>query len=136
YRVRELLQLGMGRWVDGSGIDWWDVLSLMIEPDLRCLMLVGGLARELPTGCELYASRSSPLAATLQTFTGSKQVKVETGFRPGMRWDKHYREHFVRRRLARRRRNSKHPVVLLPSAYVNVSRTAASYAALLPGENF
>jgi len=157
HRVRELLQLGMGRWVDGSGIDWWDVLSLMIEPDLRCLMLVGGLARELPTGCELYASRSSPLAATLQTFTGSKQVKVETGFRPGMRWAKHYRdvftqldqaqmsqafqdkfdrEHFVRRRLARRRRNSKHPVVLLPSAYVNVSRTAASYAALLPGENF
>ena len=26
--------------------------------------------------------------------------------------------------------------MLLPSAYVNVSRTAASYAALLPSENF
>ncbi len=57
-RVRNLLQLGMGQWVDGSGIDWWDVLSLMIEPDLRQLMLIGRLAGELPTGCEIYASRS------------------------------------------------------------------------------
>jgi hypothetical protein len=157
HRVRELLQLGMGQWVDGSGIDWWDVLSLMIEPDLRQLMLIGRLARELPGGCELYASRPSPLAAALQTLTGAKQVRVETGLRPGMRWAKHYRdvftqldraqmsqafqdkfdrEHFVRRRLARRRRKSKHPVVLLPSAYVNVSRTAASYAALVPSEKF
>ncbi len=156
-RVRELLQLGMGQWVDGLGVDWWDVLSLMIEPDLRQLILIGRLAQELPTGCELFASRSSPLAVALQTFTGAKQVRVETGLRPGMRWAKHYRDiftqldraqmsqafqdkfdrqHFVRRRLARRRRSSQHPVVLLPSAYVNVSRTAASYAALLPSEKF
>jgi hypothetical protein len=157
HRVRELLQLGLGRWMDGSGLAWWDVLSLMIEPDLRQLMLIGRLARELPAGCELHASRSSTLATALQTFTGSKQVSLDSGFRPGMRWAKHYRdvftqldgaqisqafqdkfdrEHFVRRRLARRRRSLKHPVVLLPSAYVNVSRTAASYAALLPSEKF
>jgi hypothetical protein len=157
HRVRELLQLGMGQWVDGLGIDWWDVLSLMIQPDLRQLMLVGRLARELPAGSELYASRSSPLAVALQTFTGAKQIRVQAGFRPGMRWAKHYRdvfsqldraqmsqafqdmfdrEHIVRRRLARRPRSSKHPVVLLPSAYINVSRTAASYAALLPRERF
>jgi hypothetical protein len=52
HRIRDLLQLGMGQWTDGLGIDWWDVLSLMIEPDLRQLMLVGRLARELPAGCE------------------------------------------------------------------------------------
>ena len=157
HRVRELLQLGLGQWVDGSGIDWWDVLSLMIEPDLRQLMLIGRLAHELPAGCELYASRSSTLASALQTFTGGKQISRAGGFRPGTRWARHYRdvftqldraqmsqafqdkfdrEHFVRRRLAGRRRSSKHPVVLLPSAYVNVSRTAASYAALLPGDSF
>jgi hypothetical protein len=157
HRIRELLQLGMGQWTDGLGIDWWDVLSLMIEPDLRQLMLVGRLARELPAGCELYSSRSSTLATALQALTGAKKVRVETGFRPGMRWARHYRdvfsqldtaqmsqafqdkfdrEHFVRRRLARGRRSSEHPVLLLPSAYVNVSRTAASYAALLPGEKF
>ena len=40
-----------------SGIDWWDVLSLLIEPDLRQLILIGRLARELKGGCELSASR-------------------------------------------------------------------------------
>ena len=157
HHVRELLQLGMGQWVDGFGIDWWDVLSLMIEPEIRQFMLVGRLARELPAGCELYASRSTRLATALQTFTGATQVRAEGGSRPVTRWARHYRdifsqldtaqmsqafqdkfdrEHLVRRRLARSRQTSRHPVVLLPSAYINVSRTAASYAALLPSEKF
>jgi hypothetical protein len=155
--VRELLQLGMGQWMDSFGIDWWDVLSLMIEPDIRQLMLVGRLARELQAGCELYATRSTSLATALQTLTGAKPVRVVAGSRPITRWARHYRdifsqldraqmsqafqdkfdrEHLVRRRLARSRQTSRQPVVLLPSAYVNVSRTAASYAALLPGEKF
>ncbi len=156
HRVRDLLQLGVGQWLDGSGIDWWDVLSLMIEPQLRQLMLIGRLARDLNGGCELFASRSTPLATALQSFTGAKQVRVEA-FRPVRRWAQHYRDvfsqldgaqmsqafqdkfdrtHVVRRRLAGVRRTCGNPVVLLPSAYINVSRTAASYAALLPGEKF
>ena len=156
-RVRELLQLGMGRWVDASGIDWWDVLSLLIEPDLRQLILIGRLARELKGGCELYASRSGAAATALQALTGAQSVRIEAGFHPVRRWAQHYRsvfaqldraqisqvvqdkfdrEHGLRRRLARRRRAPGNPVVLLPSAYVNVSRTAVSYAALLPRENF
>lgn len=155
-RVRELLRLGMHHWVDALGIDWWDVLSLLIESDLRQLMLIGRLARELKSGCELDASRSSRLATALQALTGTKQVSLEAGFRP-LQWARHYRdvfsqldtaqisqsfqdkfdrEHLVRRRLARKRRASSDPMVLLPSAYVNVSRTAVSYAALLPGEKF
>ena len=74
-RVRELLQLGMGRWVDASGIDWWDVLSLLIEPDLRQLILIGRLARELKGGCELYASRSGAAATALQALTGAQPVR-------------------------------------------------------------
>ena len=156
-RVRELLQLGMGQWVDASGIDWWDVLSLLIEPDLRQLILIGRLARELKSGCELYASRSSAAATALQALTGAKYIRVEAGFHPIRRWAQHYRnvfaqldtaqitqifqdkfdrEHQWRRRLVHNRRPPRHPVVLLPSAYVNVSRTAISYAALLPSENF
>ena len=157
HHVRELLQLGMGQWVDGFGIDWWDVLSLMIEPDLRQLTLMGRLAQELRGGCELYASRSTALATALQSLTGAKPVRMASGFRPGMRWARHYRsvfsqldagqmsqafqdkfdrQHSMRRRLSSSRRSSKEPVVLLPSAYINVSRTAASYAALLPAEKF
>ena len=75
-RIRELLQLGTGRLVDGLGIDWWDVLSLLIEPDLRQLILIGRLARELKSGCELSASRSSAAATALQALTGAKYVRL------------------------------------------------------------
>jgi hypothetical protein len=156
-RIRELLQLGTGGMVDASGIDWWDVLSLLIEPDLRQLILLGRLARELKGGCELSASRSNTAATALQALTGAKQVRLEAGFHPIRRWAQHYRnvfaqldraqisqvvqdkfdrEHRMRRRLAPGRRTPGNAVVLLPSAYVNVSRTAVSYAALLPGESF
>ena len=156
-RIQELLQLGTGGMVDASGIDWWDVLSLLIEPDLRQLILLGRLARELKGGCELSASRSNTAATALQALTGAKQVRLEAGLHPIRRWAQHYRnvfaqldraqisqvvqdkfdrEHRMRRRLAPGRRTPGNAVVLLPSAYVNVSRTAVSYAALLPGESF
>ena len=156
-RIRELLQLGTGRMVDGLGIDWWEVLSLLIEPDLRQLILIGRLARELKNGCELSASRPSAAATALQALTGATYVGLEAGFHPFRRWAQHYRnvfaqldpaqisqvvqdkfdrEHRLRRRFAHGRRTPGNPVVLLPSAYVNVSRTAVSYAALLPSESF
>ena len=156
-RIRDLLQLGLGQWVDSLGVDWWDVLSLMIEPELRQLMRIGRLAKALDAGCELFSSRSTGLVKALQTLLGADHVSLETGIRPVMRWARHYRdaffrldtaqirqvfqdkfdrEHAVRRRFARNRRVSGDPVVLLPSAYVNVSRTAASYAGLLPGQKF
>jgi len=111
----------------------------------------------LEAGCELHASRSTGLVKALQTLIGAGHVSLESGAGPVTRWAQHYRdafsrldtaqitqvfqdkfdrEHMVRRRFARNRRVSGRPVVLLPSAYINVSRTAASYAALLPEEKF
>jgi hypothetical protein len=155
--VRRLLQLGMGQIVDAFGVDWWDVLSLLIEPELHQLMLVDRLSRELERGCELHASRSTNVAIALQALVGAKRIHVEASLRPLMLRVRHYRDvfsqldsaqmrqafqdkfdrqHLVRRRFASSRQTSRHPVVLLPSAYVNVSRTATSYAALLPDEKF
>lgn len=157
HELRELLQFGMGQMVDSSGIDWWDVLSLMIEPELRQLLLLGRLAHEGEPDCELHASRPMLLATALQSMTGARSVTIEKEFKPVVRWAKHYRdvffqldrtqitqafqdkfdrEHLLRRRFTRIRKASRHPVVLLPSAYINVSRTAVSYAALLPDEKF
>jgi hypothetical protein len=162
HHLRELLRLGMGGMVDESGIDWWDVLSLMIEQDLRQLVLISRLGRELEpdcnkSGCEFYASRSMPLATALQKLSGATVITLGSGFRPVVRWARHYRtvfsqldatqftqafqdrfdrEHRVRRRFARAIRISARPVVLMPSAYINVSRTAVSYAALLSEEKF
>jgi len=157
HRIRKLLQLGLGRWVDNLGIDWWDVLSLMIEPNLRQLIRIRLLAKELEAGCELHASRPGGLVKALQMLIRAEQVHLEKGVGPVRRWAQHYRdafsrldteqirqvfqdkfdrEHTVRRRFAGNRRVSGDAVVLLPSAYVNVSRTASSYAGLLPSQKF
>jgi hypothetical protein len=50
--------------------------------------------------------------------------------------DKFDPQHAVRRRLASRERGLGYPVILLPSAYISVSRMALSYAASLPDINF
>jgi hypothetical protein len=50
--------------------------------------------------------------------------------------DKFDGDHSIRRRFAARGGNPRQPIVLLPSAYANVSRTALSYAALLPHQQF
>src|SRR5262249_49776804 len=51
-------------------------------------------------------------------------------------FDKFDPEHSIRRRVARRNSSARRPVFLLPSAYINVSRTAIAYAAMLPSEQF
>jgi hypothetical protein len=50
--------------------------------------------------------------------------------------DKFDSDHSIRRRFARRTRPTGMPVILLPSAYLNVSRVALSYAEQLPVHHF
>jgi hypothetical protein len=155
--VRQLLQLGAGRVVDRWGIDWWEILSVEIVPQLQQLILVHRLAKHLNTKCELYANRPHSLAAALQRLLGARMTIRETRARSAMRTLRHYHEsfsqlnteqfaqvledkfdgdHSLRRRFVRRGPKSNRPVTLLPSAYTNVSRTALSYAELLPARDF
>jgi hypothetical protein len=157
YQTRKLLQLGMGLLRDWLGIDWWDILSLEIAAQLQQLMLVHRLANELPKNCELYSSRPFALATALRRLCGGTLINLESGTGSALRSLRHYLEafsklnatqvvqvlqdkfdprHEIRRRLAPRERSSRAPVVLLPSAYVSVSRVAVSYAALLPDIQF
>src|ERR1700720_3677265 len=46
HRTRELLRFGTGQLIDEAGIDWWDVMSLMIVDELQQLMLVRRLANK------------------------------------------------------------------------------------------
>jgi hypothetical protein len=156
-RTRELLQLGMECLLDPCKIDWWDVLSLEITPDLQRLILVHRLAKNLDEKCELYSSRSFPLAHALQALLGVSLTNLERGTKSMRRRFRHYSDvfskltssqlvqvaqdkfdqrHLLRRYAASRRRSSAVPVVLLPSAYINVSRTAVDYAASLPEVQF
>src|SRR5208282_2887801 len=77
---RQLLELGMGQVVDRFGIDWWDVISHMLHPELQDVRLALRLAEKL-SGCRTLA-------------------------------------------------------VSRPSAYSNVTRTALSYAKILPEQKF
>jgi hypothetical protein len=155
--TRELLQLGTGYLADHWGIDWWDVLSLEIVAELRQLMLVHRLSKELDKNCELYATRLHPLAAALRRLLGARLTILESNFRAVIHRMRHYHEvfshldtaefaqvladkfdsdHAIRRRVARRTRPTGIPVILLPSAYINVSRVALSYAEQLPVHHF
>jgi hypothetical protein len=151
YCIKRLLQLGTGAMVDRWGIDWWELLSLEIQSDLHQLILVKRLSQELGAGCECYATRFSPLAAALGATVLSR------GLEAGLHRIQHYHEilsrldvaqitqvladkldgkHSLRQHFVRGRGNSGSPVVLLPSAYINASRTAVAYAALLPHRRF
>jgi len=155
--TRELLQLGTGYLVDHWGIDWWDVLSLEIVAELRQLMLVHRFSKELDENCELYATRLHPLATALQRLLGAQLTILESRFRAVIHRVRHYHEafshldtgqfaqiladkfdsdHSIRRRVARRTDSTGMPVILLPSAYFNVSRVALSYAEQLPAHQF
>jgi hypothetical protein len=157
YRTKELLQFGMGGLVDRFGIDWWDVLSIMIFPEFMNLMMVQRLATKIGSHCELYMSRPISGAYALSWFLGVPLHNLEGRSRSWQRRTQHYfrgitrldpaqtlqilqdkfdRTHSLRSRLTRRPRSPRKPIVLLPSAYGNVSRTAISFAAAFPDNHF
>jgi hypothetical protein len=157
YRLREFLRLGSGRVTDRWGIDWWEVLSLEIASDLQQLVLVHRLSKQLDAGCELYSTRPHLIATALQRLLNARLTILESGFQSVIRRakrshnlfthldaaqllqvleDKFDGTHSIRRHFTRRGPASGQPIVLLPSAYINVSRTALAYAELLPDHQF
>ena len=163
---RQLLEPGMGRVVDRFGIDWWDVISLVLQPELQDLRLALRLAEKL-RGCRtLVTSRPSATAEALRLQLGIPLQVLHRGLRKRLvrsvlrrggvvanlsfeqlrqvvydKYDPHYR---WRRKLAAmpmqssawQSRSKSEPVVLLPTAYSNVTKTALSYAEILPRQKF
>src|SRR5713101_6528944 len=63
---RDLLQPGFGYVVDRFGIDWWDVISLVLQSELQDVKLALRLADKL-SGCSTLAtSRPSATADALR----------------------------------------------------------------------
>jgi hypothetical protein len=138
YRARQLLHSGFGAMVDRYSIDWWDVLLAELVPGILLLMLVERQARNLGSDCELYTTRPSFVASALAARMGVELKSVGAGL-----WKRsllHYSRlltHLDSGQLAqvfedkfRTHRFASHvsavqgPVILLPSAYLNGSRTA------------
>jgi len=155
YELRELLQLGSGQLIDGQGIDWWDALSLDLVPDFQQIMLAERLFARLGASCELWASRPNSTASALAMMMAVR-LQIPSEAQAWRRQASHYRRVFAsldktqiaqvledKLRLnrfagvfSRNRDFSRKPVILLPTAYVNGSRTAVEFAKRLPAQEF
>jgi hypothetical protein len=155
---RPLLAPGMGRVVDRFGIDWWDVISLMLYSELQQTRLALRLADRLRTCQTLVASRPSVTAQVLQRELGipvqvrsqgllkrigggirrrgAAAMNLTTGQILQVVYDKYDPKYRWRKSIARSPTKSSESAVLLPSAYLNVTKTALNYAKMLPDQNF
>jgi hypothetical protein len=156
-RVRDLLDMGCGRLIDEHGLDWWEIMSLLLHGELETLILLQRFAETVGSGDEVYVSRPGLHASLLQgllptlvTIFPLRRGAQKGGLGHYVRvsnklsapqmidvfWDKYDAGYQLRGRLARKRPPSTRPVVLLPTAYVNVSRTGIAYANTFPEEDF
>jgi hypothetical protein len=156
--VREMFSVGRGRLLDEEGFDWWDLMSLLVAPYALALPALLSLAKEIAPSAEVWATRSGGIAdivaiamgRALQTFEPSGLARLAAR---GMHYaglvqrfsasqfteiflDKYDSGYRWRSRFAAGGPSCAEPVVLLPSAYANVSRMAAAYARLLPKQLF
>jgi hypothetical protein len=153
--IRKLLRTGRNQLVDESGLDWWDLISVFVYSELGESVLLGRLAGQLDETSELYTTRHGWPAngvgllmnRPLLTFPGTSRSsrlrrygEVLRSFSLGrlleMFLDKYDSRYRWRTQFAPRRSALPGPIVLLPSAYTNVSRMAAAYAGLLPEQSF
>jgi len=156
-RGRELLDIGMGRLLDRFGLDWWELTSILGHQDLERIILLDALVQGLGPLEELYVSRPCFEADVLKLTCGTRAkvfphrkgerqnrtahyVSVVKKF-PARQladifWDKTDPGYEFRGMFNRKRRPFDGPLVLLPSAYVNASRTAIEYAQSLPQTRF
>jgi hypothetical protein len=160
---RPLLQPGMGRVVDRFGIDWWDVVTMMLHPELQEVRLALRLAETLGECRVLVTSRPSVTAEILRLrlnlplqllHRGIRQHLAHSILRRGRKaanlsfiqlrqvaYDKYdplyiWRKKLPNSRMQSTRGSQSEPVVLLPSAYSNVTRTGLNYARILPEQKF
>jgi hypothetical protein len=156
-RVRELLASGLGRLTDSFGLDWWELTAILIHQQLETVILLEEFVKTLSPQDEIYVSRPGFHANALTQWLGAS---VHAMVLPRNRrkrsadhylrlwkkfpvsqlleifWDKYDPGYQLRGPFTSSRKSSGVPLVLLPSAYVNVSRTGLAYAAGLPDAHF
>ena len=157
-QVKQLYSAGRGVLIDHCGIDWWDIFSLYFLSQAEIVLALQRLCAELGTSPELWATRSGWLSTALASvvrqavhyFPQSSLTKLSSraAHYAGLarrfsaeqiqeialdKYDAGYR---LRARIVPRATPLSSPVVLIPSAYENVSRMASAYARLVPDLKF
>jgi hypothetical protein len=155
--VREVLDNGRNQLVDSMGLDWWEIIAVVEYQQLQALYLLQCLHRQLGHRISYFTTRPSSFSRLLSNVTGNAvpSFKAPAGraqsFRRSLRsamkltpatmleiacdkWDPQY---VLRRHVTQSRRAAaKEPVVVLPSAYCNVTRLLLQYASDVPAKKF
>jgi hypothetical protein len=155
-QIRDALSDGLGVLVDEHGLDWWDLISLEFHQQFEQVLQLKKLVARLGPGDEVFITRSGFHADALQLLVDRPvrslsrdnslppklrhYASVITKFSAPQLWqilgDKYDTGYQLRRFLARRPKKSSRPVMLLPSAYINVTRAELQYAEILPDSDF
>jgi hypothetical protein len=157
-RVKEILNAACGRLIDTQGLDWWRILSILLHEQLEMVLLINRLSETLSASDEVYASRWEWPVQAVAHASGHEVRPLRDAVSPRLasrlprygrairrlsfsqikdvlfdKYDAHYR---WRSHLQRQFSRQSEPVVIVPTAYTNVSRMGASYARMLPEQRF
>jgi hypothetical protein len=157
-RVHKILAIGKKQLVDREGIDWWDITSLLVAFEVHSVLGMQRMSPEISPSADLWSTRPGGpgrilallLKRELHAFRADAIARMADRivhyagltqrFSPAeikqIFLDKYDSDHQWRSRFSRREPRLSDRVVLIPSAYVNVSRMAAAYARLLPEQQF
>ena len=157
HRVRELLRVGLGRLTDGFQLDWWELTAIRVHFQLESVILLRKFVDTLEAGDEIHISGPGFYTEALRLMLGSRLRvfpphngggkrgadhyfrvlrKFPAGQLLGILWDKYDPGYQFRGLMSSGRKPQDAPVVLLPTAYVNVSRTGIAYATVVPDVRF
>ena len=155
-QVRDALTAGLGHLLDDYGIDWWEVLSMQYVQQLYRIIALQQVVANIRSEDEIFVSRAGFDFLVLQELLGRDVSCFSRGSRISEKlrhfygrsrqltysqikqisWDKYDSQHRVRALLSPQRARCRNPVILLPTAYINVTRMALSYAETLPDRKF
>lgn len=157
-RVKQMFSAGSGVLVDRHGLDWWKIVSLYFVAQTETVLALQRLGAELNPLHELWATRPGWPSSALASLLGRpirqfaqpalQRVSKRAGHYAGLArkfspaqvkeifFDKYDGGYRWRSRISRRTAAQPQSVVLIPSAYENVSRMAAAYARLVPDRRF
>lgn len=155
--IRELFAKGLGRLQDREGLDWWELTIISFHQQLEDLVLLCEFVADLAPSDEVFVTKpgfhstalESLMSGRLQYFPRRSSSVLRVPLRylhsawklrfsqwSDVFWDKYDLTYRVRGSFSSKRKASDKPVVLLPSAYVNVSRIGMAYANTFSEANF
>lgn len=155
--IRAFLEKGKGIVMDGEGLDWWELNYMIFHQQMETLLALRKFAEGLSVRDELFVTRPGFHADALRLMVGDRLKSFSSRLGEGRRVLHHYLQicakfplpqiaeilgdkldpsYTVRHRFVPQKQPCPRPVVLLPSAYGNVSRTGLAYANTVPETDF